>query len=81
MNGFLAKKGGDGGAGERMEMHIKADHRTAGVGIDLYSRNIQRIDGKNIAVGFTFWRRRAAITGFAKVGSCLDSAIRQRAYP
>jgi hypothetical protein len=40
MNGFLAKKGGDGGAGERMEMHIKADHRTAGVGIDLYSRNI-----------------------------------------
>ncbi len=38
-------------------MDIKADHRAARLGIDINLIDIQRVHGKNVAVGFTLRRR------------------------
>ncbi len=42
----------DRGAGERMEMHVKADHRAAGVFINIKTLDVQRVNRKDIAVRF-----------------------------
>ncbi|VDZ69044.1 Uncharacterised protein (plasmid) [Klebsiella aerogenes] len=63
-------------AGERMEMDIKADHRAARLGIDINLIDIQRVHGKNVAVGFTLRRRRAAVACLTKIGTGLNGLFR-----
>lgn len=65
----------DRGAGERMEMHVKADHRAAGVFINVKTLDVQRVNRKDIAVRFPFRRRRAAVARFTEIGTRLNDAV------
>jgi hypothetical protein len=69
IRGRLTEQGGDGGAGEGMEMDVKADHRAAGLSIDLNFLDVQGVDGEDIAVGFALRRRRAAVACLTKIGA------------
>jgi hypothetical protein len=60
-----------------MEMDVKADHRAAGLGIDLNFLDVQGVDGKDIAVGFALRRRRAAVACLTKIGAGLNGLFRQ----
>lgn len=42
------------GAGERVEVNVKANHRAAGVLIDINTLHIQCVNRKDIAMGFPF---------------------------
>ena len=53
-------------------MDVKADHRAARALIDRNFFDVQRVDGKDIAMGLAFWRRRAAVSGLAKIGTGLN---------
>ena len=72
----LAEQGGDGCAAEAMEVHVEADHRTAGAFINLNALNVHRMDGEDITVGFAFWRCRAAVARFTKVSTGLQGTCR-----
>ena len=60
-----------------MEMHVKPDHRAARAFIDLNSLHVQRVHREDIAVGFPFWRRRAAVARFTEVSTRLNGTFRQ----
>ena len=53
-------------------MDVKADHRAACALIDGNLFDVQRVDGKDIAMGLALWRRRAAVSGLAKIGAGLN---------
>lgn len=56
-------------------MNVKPDHRAAGTFIDINTFYIQRVNGKNVAMGFAFRRRCAIVPGFTKVGTRLQNAV------
>ncbi len=64
-------------------MNVKPDHRAAGTFIDINTFYIQRVNGKNVAMGFAFRRRCAIVPGFTKVGTRLQtpSGIATRPEP
>ena len=57
-------------------MDVKADHRAAGLGIDINLIDIQGVDGKNVAVGFALRRCRAAVACLTKIGAGLNGLFR-----
>lgn len=63
------------GAGERMEMHVKANHCAAGVFINVKTFDVQRVNRKDIAMRLPFRRRRAAVTRFTEIGTRLNDAV------
>lgn len=71
----LTKHRRNRGAGERVEVNIKSNHRAAGVLIDINTLYIQRVNRKDIAVRFPFRRRRAAVARFTEIGTRLNDAV------
>lgn len=58
-------------------MNVKPDHRAAGSFIDINTLYIQRVNGKNVAMGFAFRWRCAIVSGFTKIGTRLQNAVWQ----
>lgn len=62
-------------------MDVKAYHRAACALIDVNLFDVQRVDGKDIAMGLALWRCRAAVPGLAKIGAGLYRFLGQFRLP
>ncbi|BAN95627.1 hypothetical protein E05_08610 [Plautia stali symbiont] len=64
-------------AGQRMEVHVEADHSAAGTFVHLNFLHVQRMHRKDVAMLFALRRRCATVTALAEIGARLNGTLRQ----